>query len=252
MLQYSLCPREPQCQGDPASLLQDHHVNTQVSATAPLTVPVPSPAPLYTTQGYCCSHAGRFFKHIPGQGALTDLWGQLSLQYKWSWMAGSVSPADGSSHRCTAHRCTSPHCCCCSIHLEPSPLFCSRAVGFLPAADPLGLPASGACICLQRRASRFLCGSSGGGCWASPQGARQAIRLEQGWGERRPEDKSRSLLPGRKEHLFSCGCFFFFFLFSLTVCFFFFFFSTRASCCYGNEDGIGSPEPLAGLTEACK
>lgn len=125
MLQYSLCPREPQCQGDPASLLQDHHVNTQVSATAPLTVPVPSPAPLYTTQGYCCSHAGRFFKHIPGQGALTDLWGQLSLQYKWSWMAGSVSPADGSSHRCTAHRCTSPHCCC-SIHLEPSPLFCSR------------------------------------------------------------------------------------------------------------------------------
>lgn len=28
-----------------------------------------------------------------------------------------------------------------------------------------------------------------------------------------------------------------------------FFFFTRATCCYGNKDGTGSPQPLAGLTE---
>lgn len=40
--------------------------------------------------------------------------------------------------------------------------------------------------------------------------------------------------------------------FSESVSWFLGFFSTRATCCYGNKDGTGSPELLTGLTEACE
>ena len=81
--------------------------------------------------------------------------------------------------------------------------------------------------------------ASGGHCrGGNPWGLRQGVTRPGGGGGAWEITVTG---PGRSFFLFL------FFKQSLFPSFCFFF--TRATCCYGNKDGTGSPEPLTGLTE---